>query len=212
MLADRAPGLRLPGDVEAVYQPDAGILNPTEATGALHEAAGLSGARLRFETRVRGWEVEGGGVRVHAEDATGGFEVRAERLVVAPGAWLGALAEAQGLSGVPAILPERQVIGWIPEPAPGADHAFPVINADLEEGHVYFMPAHAGRGVKAGLYHHRGEVIDAPDRRDAAPDEADRALLQGLVDRYIRPPGPIGEISPSTGVPASRAGLSSARR
>lgn len=193
-LAERVPGLALPPDVEAVYQPDAGILDPTEATGAMHEAARAAGADLRFGTRVVGWESEGEGVRVRVRESEASWDVVAGRLVIAPGAWLGELAAAAGVAGLPTIVPERQVVGWIPEAAGGVEHAFPVVNADLEEGHVYFMPAHAGRGVKAGLYHHRGEAIGNPDQRDRPPDDEDRRLLQSLVDRYVRIPGPIGEM------------------
>jgi sarcosine oxidase len=183
MLAARAPGLDLPEGVEAVYQPDAGILNPTRCTGTHIEAARASGADLRFSTRVIGWEPHGDGIRVRAEGPGGPSEIVAGRLIVTTGAWL-ATGPLAGL--LPEIVPERQVVGWLPHiPGSGAGHRFPVVNADLEEGHVYLMPQHSGRGVKVGLYHHLHEGITDPDRVDAPPSDADRALLQALADRYL---------------------------
>lgn len=188
-LRRRAPGLDLPEDTEAVYQADAGILNPTRCTGTHIEAARAAGADLRFSTRVAGWDVEGGGVRVRAEGPSGPFEVVADRVVVTTGAWLGSGPLTDLL---PSIVPERQVVGWLPHvPGSGAGHRFPVVNGDLEEGHVYLMPQHDGRGVKVGLYHHLNEAVDDPDRPDAPPSEADRALLQTLADRYLVASGPI---------------------
>jgi sarcosine oxidase len=182
-LAARAPGLDLPDGVEAVYQADAGILNPTRCTGTHIDAARKAGADLRFSTRVVGWETEGSGVRVRVEGPDGMAEILAERLVVTTGAWLGSGPLADLL---PEVVPERQVVGWLPHvPGSGAGHLFPVVNADLEEGHVYLMPQHDGRGVKVGLYHHLHERVSDPDAADAAPCEADRALLQALADRYL---------------------------
>jgi len=188
-LARRVPGLSLPEGVEAVFQPDAAILNPTRCTGAHLNAARALGATLHFRTRVVGWEVESDGVRVRVEGPEGAGEYLAERVVVTAGAWVGEVLQGVGL---PRIVPERQVVGWLPHiDGSGARHQFPVVNADLEEGHVYFMPEHDGRGVKVGLYHHRGEAIDDPDRPDAAPDAEDAALLQGIADRYLTVSGPI---------------------
>jgi len=188
-LRRRVPGLALPTDVEAVFQPDAAILNPTRCTGVHLRSAQAAGADLRFRRRVVGWEVAGDGVSVRVDGPEGEEELRAERLIVTAGAWLGEVVRRAGL---PPVVPERQVVGWLPHIAgSGARHRFPVVNADLEEGHVYLMPEHDGRGVKVGLYHHRRESIDDPDRPDSPPDEADRGLLQRLADRYLTVSGPI---------------------
>lgn len=190
-LARRAPGLSLPQGVEAVFQPDAAILNPTRSTGAHLNAARTAGADLHFRARVCRLEPGGEGVRVRAqvEGTEGEVEYLAERVIVTAGAWLGHLMEG---SELPEIVPERQVVGWLPHiEGSGARHRFPVVNADLEEGHVYFMPEHDGRGVKVGLYHHRHEAIRTPDTPDDAPDAADRELLQGIADRYLAVSHPI---------------------
>ena len=188
-LRRRAPGLELPDGVEAVYQADAGILNPSRCTATHIQAARAAGADLRFSTRVVDWEPTDDGVHVRARGPEGELDVRARRLIVTTGAWL---ADG-GLAGVlPDIVPERQVVGWLPHiDGSGAAHQFPVVNADLEEGHVYFMPEHDGRGVKVGLYHHLNERIPDPSVPDAPPSEADRALLQSLADRYLSVSGPM---------------------
>jgi len=136
------------------------------------------------------FESGGDGTRVLVEGPEGAEEEYVcERLVVTAGAWIRQVLTAADL---PEITPERQVVGWLPHvEGAGARHDFPVINADLDEGHVYFMPQHDGRGVKVGLYHHRCEVIEDPDCLDAAPDEVDRELLQRVADRYLTVSGPI---------------------
>ncbi|HKK93194.1 MAG TPA: FAD-dependent oxidoreductase, partial [Longimicrobiales bacterium] len=188
-LRRRVPGLELPEGTEAVYQKDAAILNPTRSTGAHIAAARAAGATLRFGTRVVGWETEGDGVRVRMARGDREEDVVADRLVVTAGPWLGTGPLRDRL---PDIVPERQVIGWLPHvEGSGAGHEFPVVNADLEEGHVYLMPQHAGRGVKVGLYHHLHESIDDPDTPDAAPSERDAALLQAIADRYLTVSAPI---------------------
>jgi len=189
MLRRRVPGLALPDDTEAVHQADAAILNPTRCTGAHVAAARAAGADLRFRTRVAGWEPEGRGVRVRLVRDGLEEDLLADRVVVTAGSWLGAGPLRDRL---PKLVPERQVVGWLPHiEGSGAGHEFPVVNAELEEGHVYLMPQHAGRGVKVGLYHHLREAIDDPDRPDAAPAAADAALLQSIADRYLAVSGGI---------------------
>ncbi len=191
-LRRRAPGLDLPDDVEAVYQADAGILNPTRCTGTHIEAARAAGADLRFSVRVVDWDVGSEGVRVHTAGPDGDAEIVADRLIVTTGAWLGSGPLRDAL---PEIAPERQVVGWLPHvPGSGAAHHFPVVNADLQEGHVYLMPEHDGRGVKVGLYHHLHERIADPSVADMPPSDADRAVLQALADRYLVASGPVAHM------------------
>lgn len=205
-LRSRAPTLRLPADVEAIYQPDAAILRPAEGVQAHLQAARGAGAEVREQTRMIRWEPEGDGVRITlgVPDADGGEteeSLWASRLILTTGAWMGGhltrwdAADGDSAPAAATVRPERQVVGWLPAtegaPARGLPDqgAFPVVNAELEGGHVYFMPPFDGLGIKVGLYHHRNQEISDPDQRDAAPDEDDRALLQGLADRYLAPGG-----------------------
>jgi len=211
-LRSRAPGLRLPRDVEAIYQPDAAILRPAEGVQAHLSAAREAGAEVRERTRLVRWEAEGDGVRLvlatsHPSGGETVSELWATRLILTTGAWLGrhlAPEDADGVSDPahsappPAtVRPERQVVGWLSAPTAAPTRglptsgAFPVVNADLEGGHVYFMPPFDGAGVKVGLYHHRNETIADPDPRDAPPDAEDQALLQGLANRYLEPGGEV---------------------
>ncbi|MDT8368065.1 MAG: N-methyl-L-tryptophan oxidase [Longimicrobiales bacterium] len=183
-LRARAPGLTLPDDMEGVFQKDAAILNPTCATGVHLRAARETGAELRFGTRLLGWEREGEGLRLRVEGPEGETDIVTHRLILTAGAWLGSFA---GFArALPRIAVERQVVGWLPAlPSTLAGHTFPVVNAGLDEGHVYLMPAHDGRGAKIGLYHHRGERVENPDLPDPHPDATDRRLLQTIADRYL---------------------------
>ena len=83
-VATRFPGLRLPDGFDAVYSPDAGVLNATKAVSMMQELARRHGATLVDRS---------GNVSLH-RSASGAFDVAwdggsatAERVVVAAGGW-----------------------------------------------------------------------------------------------------------------------------
>ena len=104
----RFPGYRLPADHRCLYQPDAGFVLPERAIVVHVTAAQALGADIRAREAAIGWDtLPGGGVRVTTP--RGSYE--AGRLVLSPGAWVGALAPAVAGVGVP----ERLVLGCLPQ-------------------------------------------------------------------------------------------------
>ena len=174
----RFPGYRLPEGHMAVFQPEGGHVMSERAIVAHVGAALELGAEVHGRERVIGWEETAGGVRVETD--RGVYE--AEQLVIAAGAWMGALVpELAGLA-----VPERQVLGWFQptRPADFAPDRFPVFNLTVEEGRYYGFPVHSVPGFKIGRYHHLDEVID-PDGWEREPNLADEAILRAVVSRYF---------------------------
>ena len=177
-LTARYPGYRLPAAHLALLQPRGGFLLPERCISAHVTGALAAGAEIRARERVLAWEPTASGVRVTSE--RGVYE--GERLVLAAGAWMGALAPA--LAAL--TEPERQVLAWFAPLAPSlfTPERFPVFNLMVPEGRYYGFPEHDVPGFKIGLYHHREEIID-PDAFNREADLADEAPLREATARYF---------------------------
>lgn len=180
----RFPGLTLPDEMVAVYEPNAGILKPEACVRAHLEIAGRHGAELRFGTTVAGWSADSSGVTVRTAWDT----FHAERLVIAAGPWT-----AQILSGLELPLEVWRVVNvhFAPRRPELFDvERFPVYLMQVPEGDYYGFPAIPGEGVKLGR-HDIGEVCTAETiRRDVDPGEVE--MLRAVLDRYM--PGASGAV------------------
>jgi len=151
----------------AVYEAVAGIVPPEAAVEVQLELARRAGAELHFETPVLSWSTDGSGVVVYTADRTH----RADRLVLAPGAWAPALLDLPGLP----LRVERRVQMWF---APTGQHeafaALPVWVWERADGlEFYGFPLRDG-AVKVAL-HNRGAGCD--------PDTVDRAVSDSEVEQ-----------------------------
>jgi len=165
-------------EARAVYAPDTGLLRCADSVAWFQAEAKRLGARLVEHCAVSSWRKAGGGYLVE----TSGEPVRAERLVIAAGGWIGRLLPQLAQR----IVPERQVLAWFN--APGLDGS-PLYHLESEAGRHYVFPPFGGRGAKAGLYHHREERGEASAFRGV--DERDVALVaEGLKRSLPDPPGP----------------------
>lgn len=190
-LNERFPVFRMPPDHHFVLQPDAGSLDPEGGVEAHTRMAEAMGAELRTGVQVEGWEAEGEGVRVHLVD---GPDLLGERLVLTAGAWS---SDLLGAIAAPHLRVERQIVAWTSpqDPAAFGPDRLPVFNIQVAGGHHYGFPALSGRGPKIGRFGHLLEEVH-PDRLSREATAADRALLQGFSDLYLRGAGPIVETSP----------------
>lgn len=89
----RFPAFAIDGDLEAVYQSDAGVLAAERAVAAMQRCAAAEGAVLRDRERVL--EVRQG--TRHVEVVTERERYRAGKVVVAAGAWLPRLVAMAGV-------------------------------------------------------------------------------------------------------------------
>ena len=121
-LMRRWPQFRVPGDHEALYQPDGGILDIRKA-GAVHVAlARAHGATVLGGAAVTA--IEPGGDRVRLVTGAGEFE--AEQVVVCAGAWTRGLLQGLGVDW-PIRLTQEQVTYYAtPNLADFAPDRFPI--------------------------------------------------------------------------------------
>jgi sarcosine oxidase len=172
-------------DLVAVFDPNAGYLDPEACVTAHVEAAVGAGADAHFGEEVVAWTADDGGVEVRT--AVGSYS--AKRLLLAAGAWTGGL-----LSGLqlPLVI-ERQVVFWL-EPADDDvyDSArFPIYAYEYKPGHICYGFPRLRRGVKASVMH-SGEIAATPDkvRRAVAENEVEalRDALRPVLPKLAAAP------------------------
>ncbi|CAM4432753.1 N-methyl-L-tryptophan oxidase [Deinococcus marmoris] len=186
-LARRYPQWRPGDDWQAVYSPEAGILNPSLTLELLTAMAGVLGATLLDRTSVLSVDLsDPAAPTVHT--ARGTFS--AGRLVVAAGAWLPGL--------VPDLAPslrvtQEQVAFFRPtQPEAFALGRFPLfIHHQLPE--AYGFPLFHLPGIKVGL-HASGPQVD-PDTRDGLPQpELTGTMRAFLEDHLPSAAGPVMQV------------------
>jgi sarcosine oxidase len=167
--------------VIALHEREAGVVFPEDAIHAHLAVAERHGAELRFDERVDDWRVSPSG---SVDVRTSHSRYECERLILAPGAWAGALFKIDWLP----LEVEPQMLYWF-EPAGGAapfaPDRFPIYIWDL--GHpggggvqFYGFPADDEQRVKVAFF--RSAKIDERSMR-AALEPCLPALARGrLVD------------------------------
>ena len=178
-----------PGDeMQAVWEPRAGVLFPENCVASHLELARRHGADLRFEEPVLRWESDGAGVRV----LTSRGEYAGAQLVISAGSWLRELVPE--LAGQFTV--ERQVLHWFE--AKDRDLFSPdrcPIHLWQFDGRKFFYGfPDLGEGVKVAS-HHDGELTTAEGvRRDVSPDEVES--MRALMRRFVPAAG--GELKSSS--------------
>jgi sarcosine oxidase len=172
----RVPAFRPDSEWNAVWEPNDGVLKPEAGIAAFLQSAARHGAEIRTGETVEGWSADGEGVRVTTRRGV----LRAERAVLAAGAWM------------PRLVPElplqvtRQLLFWFETiGARGAHDAgsCPISIWEHAPGRFFYSFPRDERGVKVAI-HMEGAPAD-PDRldREVRPDEV--AAIRTLVQRYM---------------------------
>lgn len=147
--------LRVRDDEVAVFEPDAGVLNPERAIAAHLKVAAMHGATMRFSAGLKSWSTKADGFEIQLVD---GRRVSARALILALGPWFKQTLESLGVP----IRVQRNVQAWF-TPATRAYDAgvFPGFLVDRPElpAPLYGFPDF-GAGVKAA-FHGFGELTDA---------------------------------------------------
>lgn len=172
----RFPALNPPENFTGLLDDRGGLIDVAAALDCALRGARRSGVELRLDQEVLEWSVEGREVQV----STRGERIRARRLVVAAGAWSGAILRALKLP----LVVRRQVLTWFrprrPEWfQPGASPIFV-----FAPGGFYGFPEIAGAGVKIA-YHEKGDPLPEFPVRIAPPSEADLAPLVRDIARFV---------------------------
>jgi sarcosine oxidase len=178
-VAERYPQFRLAAGEMAVYEPTAGVLRAEATIGAQLALAAAGGAQLRYDTPVTGWTAEERGVTVR----TGDGDLRASRLVLAPGAWA---ASALGGLPVPFELHRRVQHYWSPagDPADYAAGRMPVWIWEDDAGMPgYGLPWQDDVGGVKAAFHYAHYPLD-PDQPNPEPTPDEVELVRDwLTDR-----------------------------
>jgi sarcosine oxidase len=151
----RYPTLKLGNDEIALFEPDAGVLDPERAIRAHLQLAETLGAKMRFGVVMESWHATGKGFEIRLSDGT---HVSASKLVLALGPWFKETLESLGVR----ILVQRNLQAWF---SPGT-HAYdvPGFPAFLLERQGLPAPLYGfpdcGDGIKAA-FHCLGDFTDA---------------------------------------------------
>ncbi|NWH65984.1 SOX oxidase, partial [Geococcyx californianus] len=184
-LTQHFPGLRLhPGEV-AVWDGTGGVLFADRALRAVQDVFRRHGGTLRDGEKVLCIEP---GAMVTVTTTAGVY--RAPRLIIAAGAWTGALVAPLGLR-LP-LQPLRIDVCYWREKEPGSLSAgrispcFITLGLSQAPHSIYGLPTLEYPGLVKVCYHH-GSPID-PEERDRVPPGTPRpsvALLSSFISRYL---------------------------
>ena len=186
-LAGRYPALRAEEEMMAVVEERAGFLYVGAAIRAMRARAIAAGARFDDYAPVESYDVDETGVSV----VTTQGRYRADRLVVAVGAWIRELVPA--LADLLTV--QRQVTVWCAALGPGvAPNEAPVTLWELPSGGTFYTIPDIGDGFKLGV-HYGGQLTSvATIDRSVSSDEEQKA--RELLGRYIPPAaGPVRQAS-----------------
>jgi sarcosine oxidase len=150
-VARKYPSLRMPPDVEVLYQPDGGVVAADAAIKSFVSGARNVGAEVRERTKVVSLEATSDAVIVGLGDE----ELSAEAVVVAAGAWVRGLMEPLGIE-VP-VRPTRETVAFYRT----SDDIGPTL-VEWGDPSVYSLPSLTPNTIKVG------EHIAGPD---TDPDE-----------------------------------------
>jgi sarcosine oxidase len=180
-LLDEYPAFARVESFVAVREPRAGALFPERCVQAHLAVAVKHGAVLRIGVPVDAWRPTAEAIEI----VGGGERFLCDRLVLAPGAWMSALAPGVDLP----LTVSRQVQHWF-APRTHPDHfspdRFPVFLLEHEpDTMIYGFAAidETGPGVKVARHHHGGLVqVETVDRRVHQHEVDD---MSRLLDRFL---------------------------
>jgi len=169
------PWLRPVGGMRVLTEPRAGLLHPERCVQAHLDGAIRSGAEVHLDEPIAGWQAGHHGVEI----ATTRGRYRADRLILATGAWM---AEPLAAAGV-AVRVARQPLFWFVPKDPGVAAAMPVWGVEFEPGRLLYGFPDRGRGLKVAIHDAGTPATPETIDRVVRPDEV--ARIRGLLDRHL---------------------------
>jgi sarcosine oxidase len=186
----RWPIFTVTDEMGGLYDPGGGIIRSERAISAQLRLAEEAGAVLRFGERVAAWRpTPGGGVEVETD---AGMQ-RADHLVIAAGAWTGALLADLALP----LKVERMPVFWFEPDVPVEDVGIgrlPMWLMDTGADGIFYGFPYDESGLKVSR-HHSEEVVD-PGEVDRSEHPADIERVRAFMRR--RMPAANGPLRVST--------------
>lgn len=175
----RFPAFRPPADYQYLYEPEAGYADPDTALAVYHALAKEQGAELRFNEKVL--ELEAGAQGATVKTDKGGH--RAHRLVIAAGAWLGALAPKLGLD-LP-LEAWRMALHWFRAKPGGAKPRMPNVWRTAGGGFLYGFPEAPGEtGCKYAFHDRHNRTVD-PENPDRSITDEEITEIAKAVSGFV---------------------------
>jgi sarcosine oxidase len=176
----RFPAWRLPDDHLGLFQPDAGLADPSVGNEAHRGLAREHGAVLREHARVTRLEDAGGEVTVVL---AGGERIVTGRVVLVGDAWTNPLLGPLGLA-LPLTVTQEQVSWFRPRARPEqfAPDRFPVW-IWMDEPCFYGFPTYAHPGPKIGQ--DAGGRAVTPETRTFERDEDAHGRVMAFLDEHL---------------------------
>ncbi len=174
----RFPGFQVPADLQAVYEPRAGLLHVEACVRAHCWAAAEQGAELLSGVTVQEWSATNQEVVVRTDRG----DFRAKSLVITAGAWSPKLLGAD----VAKLRVLRKHIYWFAtsRPAHQAAAGAPTFLYELPHGVFYGIPAINAAGLKCGE-HSGGELVPDPLNDPRLPNDNDQARVVEFVRQFL---------------------------
>ncbi len=175
---ERFPAFAMPDDYQAIFERRAGYLLVERAVRAHAELAVDLGATLHTGEAIRGWRVEQHGVVVETER----MRYRADRLVIAAGAWASQLLAGLGIP----LEVRRKPLYWFRtrSDAYRPDFGCPGFLFDLPQGCFYGVPQLDPLGVKVAQ-HTGGAIVEDPLLVAREVDAGDQQQVADFVTRHL---------------------------
>ena len=178
-LQERFPQFIPMSGVSALFDPQAGFLDPERCVAAHLSIAAAHGATLKIGERVLNWMPHGSGVRVRTTHAT----YEAGKLVLCAGPWITELVGAMG----PTFHVERQTAVWFEPPGDRTmwePARFPIFMCEFDDGQLIYGFPVGKRGWKAAVHYQGEPVTDVREvRRTIEPH--DIARVRNAVARLF---------------------------
>jgi sarcosine oxidase len=175
----RFPALRLSGDMIAIHEPKAGVLQAERTVSTLLALARAQGARLHFDEPVLSWSSTAAGVEVRTARQT----YSAARLILAAGPWIASL-----WNDVPVRLQvERTRVFWFRElsdPAVFQPDRLPIFAIEFLPDRMLYGFPNFGDGVKVAL-HYQGEPARPDDPPPQAATPGRLRQIRALLQRHL---------------------------
>ncbi len=174
----RWPQWEIPDSIRGIYQRDGGLVDAAKANATHLALARARGAAIIDDAPVRSIQRDGDGVEVVT--AAGTF--RADRVVVAAGAWTNRLLEPLGVSWPLTVTQEQVTYFATPYLREFAPDRFPIwIWRDAQE--FYGFPVYGEVATKAGQ-DAAGDVVTA-ETRSFEPNPRTHKNLCEFLERYL---------------------------
>ncbi|KOY82942.1 N-methyl-L-tryptophan oxidase [Lysinibacillus macroides] len=171
------PGLALPANLVACFEPTAGVLRVEACIQAYKKLALAAGATLQTNDKVLA--IQAGDI-VHIQTANTAYQ--AKQLIVTAGAWATELLATMNIT-IP-VTPTRKTFAWFEaDEQLYRDAVFPAYGIELADSFYYGFPSIDGVGLKLGR-HDGGEAVD-PNEPLRPFDDEDREDLQQFIQQFM---------------------------